>query len=160
MLDGLGAQANDTLGHLRELARGIFPPLLADKGLVAALEAHLRKVEAPATLEVDPSIAGARFDDEVEACVYFCCLQAVQNALRHAEASAIVVELHGSKDGLEFTVRDDGRGFDPAVTSEGAGAAIMRDRIDALDGALEVQSTPGAGTIVRGRVPDQGMRAA
>ncbi len=157
-LDRLGERANDTLEGLRDLARGIFPPLLADKGIVAALDAHVRKVGVRATLEAEPGFGELRFDDRVEACVYFCCLQALQNVARHAGDAAGDVRLSIAADTITFEVRDEGAGFDPATTPLGMGVQIMQDRVDALDGTLEVLSAPGAGTTVRGRVPAMALQ--
>jgi signal transduction histidine kinase len=159
-LDRLGEQANATLEGLRDLARGIFPPLLADQGIVAALDAHIRKVGVRATLEVDPALAGLRFDDRTEACVYFCCLQALQNVARHAGNVSAVVRLSLGPTRLTFEVVDGGAGFDPSSTSDGMGLQIMRDRVDALDGELEVVSAPGRGTSVLGRIPARALEGA
>ena len=151
-LDRLGEQANATLEGLRDLARGIFPPLLADKGIVAALDAHIRKIGVRATIEAAPGLADLRFDDRAEACVYFCCLQALQNVARHAEDAEAVVRLSASADTITFEIADRGRGFDAGATESGMGLQIMRDRVDALDGTLEVASAPGAGTTVTGQI--------
>ncbi len=152
-LDVLGERANETLEGLRDLARGIFPPLLADKGIQAALEAHIRKVGANATVDVDPAIGKARFDADIEACVYFCCLQAIQNVIRHAANTRCVVRLAARNEVLAFEIADEGPGFDPASTTRGMGLDIMQDRIDALEGLLEVRSAPGSGTTVSIRIP-------
>lgn len=152
-LDRLSEETNVTLDRLRGIARGIFPPLLADKGAAAALEAHVRKVGVDATLDISPAVSSVRFDPEVEACVYFCCLQAIQNVKRHASNAPIVVKLSAEAGTLAFEVRDAGPGFDTTTTREGTGTTIMRDRVEALDGDLEIESTPGRGTVVRGRIP-------
>jgi signal transduction histidine kinase len=159
-LDRLGERANDTLEGLRDLARGIFPPLLADKGIVPALDAHIRKVGVRATVEASPGLAGRRFDDQTEACVYFCCLQALQNVLRHAGNAATIVRLSAGPKVLTFEVVDRGPGFDPAATDRGMGLQIMQDRVDALEGELLVTSAPGAGTTVTGRIPARAMEVA
>jgi signal transduction histidine kinase len=159
-LDRLSERANDTLEGLRDLARGIFPPLLADKGIVAALDAHIRKVGARATIEASPGLAGQRFDDQTEACVYFCCLQALQNVRRHAGDTAAVVRLSAGPRVLTFEVVDSGEGFDPAATDRGMGLQIMQDRVDALEGELVVTSAPGAGTTVTGQIPARAMEIA
>jgi signal transduction histidine kinase len=151
-LESLTEQANATLEGLRDLARGIFPPLLADKGIVAAVQAHIRKVGAHAQIEADPAITGARFDDAVEACVYFCCLQALQNVIRHAGNALATVRLSTDADSLTFEIHDDGPGFEVRGVSRGMGIDIMQDRIDALDGDLSIESSPGNGTRVIGRI--------
>ena len=153
ILDRLGEQATTTLEALRDLARGIFPPLLVDKGVVAALEAHIRKVGADARVKAEAGFAELRFDADVEACVYFCCAQAVQNVIRHAENAPSTVELALDGGILTFSVRDDGPGFENGSRPDGMGMRIMQDRIDALEGVLTVESAPGRGTLVVGRVP-------
>jgi signal transduction histidine kinase len=152
-LDPLVDRANETLEGLRDLARGVFPPLLADKGIEAALEAHIRKVGAHATVQVDHAIAGTRFDADTEACVYFCCLQAIQNVIRHADNAMCTVRISSDESILSFEIADDGAGFDPATTARGMGLDIMQDRVDALEGTLDVRSTPGAGTTIAVSIP-------
>jgi len=85
--------------------------------------------------------------------VYFCCLEALQNAAKHSEASRVAVRLWREPGRLAFSVADDGRGFDPAQTSMGTGVQGMADRIAALGGTLELRSSPGVGTTVTGRIP-------
>jgi len=152
-VDGLIVHTNETLDGLRDLARGIFPPLLAEQGVVAALRAHIRKVGANATVEAAIDFAGRRFDADTEAGVYFCCLQAIQNVIRHANNAPCVVALSSDADILAFEIRDDGAGFDVATTPRGMGLQIVQDRVDALDGTLEVTSEPGRGTRVAVRLP-------
>ena len=155
-LELLVDQANITLTGLRDLARGIFPPLLAEQGVVAALEAHVRKVGANATIEASASFTARRFDADAEACVYFCCLQAIQNVLRHAANAPCTVRLDASDDAVVFEVADPGPGFDVRTTPRGMGLSIMQDRVDALDGELTIDSSPGRGTTVTGRLPARG----
>jgi signal transduction histidine kinase len=143
----LKADTDDALETLRDLARGIYPPLLADKGLVAALEAQARKATLP--VQVDADDVG-RYPQEMEAAVYFCCLEALQNVQKYAAADGVVVRLDGSGPELIFEVTDDGRGFDGVAVKRGAGLTNMSDRIDALGGRLDVSSTPGRGTRVLG----------
>jgi signal transduction histidine kinase len=108
----------------------------------------------PFALTVDAEGIG-RYVQEIEAAVYFCCLEAFQNISKHAEASKVTVVLRGDEKELQFGVTDDGRGFDPSHTMRGAGLQNMLDRIDALDGTLVVQSSPGHGTTIAGRIPCQ-----
>jgi signal transduction histidine kinase len=139
----------DALDELRALARGIYPPLLADEGLAAALEAQSRKAAVPTTIE---SGGIGRYPREIESAVYFCALEALQNVAKYADATAAVVRL-GERDGrLEFEIADDGRGFDPTATSYGTGMQGMVDRLDAIGGTLEVSSESGRGTMVLGRI--------
>ncbi|MGH2725012.1 MAG: histidine kinase [Actinomycetota bacterium] len=153
MLDRLQGEVQEALGDLRDLARGIYPPLLADRGLVAALEAQARK--SPVPVEVEGNGVG-RFPQEAEAAVYFCVLEALQNAAKYAEASRVQVRLQAGDGQLRFSVTDDGRGFDPATTPSGSGLQNMADRVEALSGTLEVRSVPGQGTRVSGRLPVDG----
>jgi signal transduction histidine kinase len=149
-LAALQTDAQDALETLRDLARGIYPPLLADKGLAAALEAQARKSTLPVSIAAD---GATRYAPEVEAAVYFSVLEALQNVAKYADASRVEVRL--SRDGglLAFEVTDDGRGFDPDRTGSGTGLQGMADRLAALDGTLDVTSAPGAGTVVTGRIP-------
>jgi signal transduction histidine kinase len=150
MLEQLQAQTQTALEDLRDLARGIYPPLLADKGLPAALEAQIRKTAAPVELSPD---GVTRYPPEVEAAVYFSVLEALQNVAKYADAGRTQVEL-GERDGwLTFEVRDDGRGFDPSNTRYGTGLQGIADRIAALEGWFEVRSRPGEGTVVSARIP-------
>jgi signal transduction histidine kinase len=154
LLDDVSIQAAQALASLRDLARGIFPPALADRGLVAALEAHLVSTLPAARFESDGLAADQRFPLEVETAVYFCCLEALQNCAKHASGAAIRVSLSSLDDGeLTFSVRDEGPGFDPAVVHAGSGHQHMADRLAALDGTLHVSSSPGCGTTVSGRLP-------
>ncbi len=150
MLGQLKDEATDALENLRDLARGIYPPLLADKGLAAALESQARKSSVPVSLECDGL---ERYPQEVEAAVYFCCLEALQNISKYADAHTATIRLADGSGTLAFEVTDDGRGFDPGSTGFGTGLQGMADRLDALGGSLEVRSTPGQGTTVAGRVP-------
>lgn len=153
LLDALGEEANVALEGLRDLARGIFPPLLADQGVRAALEAHVRKIGATVHLESSPEFGSARFDADTEACAYFCCVQAIQNVRRHAGDALAVVRLSVEDDTVVFEVADEGAGFDAAATPAGMGLRIMQDRVGALEGTLEIRSKPGEGTRVIGRIP-------
>ncbi|MGH2674440.1 MAG: sensor histidine kinase, partial [Actinomycetota bacterium] len=140
----------EALDDLRDLARGIYPPLLADQGLAAALEAQARKAAMPVEVESD---GVGRYPQEAEAAAYFCVLEALQNVAKYAEASRVTLRLRAEDGNLVFAVEDDGRGFDPATTPHGAGLQNMADRLEALDGSVEVRSTPGQGTTVTGRIP-------
>jgi signal transduction histidine kinase len=150
LIDQIRGETQTALEDLRDLARGIYPPLLADQGLPAALEAQARKVGFP--VEVRDAGVG-RADQEVEAAVYFSCLEALQNVAKYAEASGATISLARTNGVLEFAVADDGRGFDPTTTTSGSGLRGIADRLTALDGALEVRSAPGAGTTILGRLP-------
>jgi signal transduction histidine kinase len=143
-------QAAEALEELRELARGIYPPLLADLGLRAALEAQARKAALPVTIEAADL---GRYPQQIEAAVYFCVLEALQNTAKYAQASAAQVILGGDGQHLVFTVTDDGKGFDPATTPKGTGLQGIADRLGALGGTIDVTAAPGHGTRLTGRVP-------
>jgi signal transduction histidine kinase len=138
------------LEDLRDLARGIYPPLLADKGLPAALAAQARKVPIPTRVATD---GVGRLDPEIEATIYFCTLEALQNVTKYARASTVDVSLRQDDGVVEFTVTDDGRGFDAGSTNLGTGLQGMADRVEAAGGTMEIESTVGSGTTVRGRIP-------
>ncbi len=150
----LKSDADEALETLRDLARGIYPPLLADKGLVVALESQARKVTVPVRVE---SADVARYAQDVEATVYFCVLEALQNVQKYAGASQVVVRLRASTDParLTFEVEDDGTGFEAATARKGAGLTNMNDRMDALGGTVQVISRRGDGTTVSGELPVQ-----
>jgi len=156
MLGDLQGGLSDALETLRDLARGIYPPLLADKGLPSAVEAHSRKASMPVRVETDGI---GRYSQESEAAVYFCVLEALQNASKYAEASDVTVRLWQENSDLLFSVADDGRGFDRETTSLGAGLQNMTDRLAALGGTLDIRSRPGGGTTVSGRIPVQSRQA-
>jgi signal transduction histidine kinase len=150
MLEQLEGDVTDALENLRELARGVYPPLLADQGLMAALDAQSRRSAVPVRVEADGI---DRFPQDIETAVYFCTLEALQNAAKYADAGQITVRLVQGDGELVLSVRDDGRGFDPAVTPLGAGLQNMADRLAALDGRLIVRSRAGGGTTIEGRIP-------
>src|SRR5262245_14370026 len=150
MLDELAGETQQALEDLRDLARGIYPPLLADKGLSAALDAQARRSPIPVTVDADGL---GRYAPEIEAAVYFSCLEALQNVAKYAQASAATVQLRGSPGRLEFRINDDGAGFDAGATSYGTGLQGIADRLAALGGALAVASTPGSGTAITGSLP-------
>jgi signal transduction histidine kinase len=146
----LQGDATGALEELRDLARGIYPPLLADRGLVAALESQARKSAVPVEIEAD---GVGRYAREAEAAVYFSCLEALQNVAKYASASRATVRLTDGDGRLRFEVIDDGTGFDTASSSYGTGLQGIADRLSALDGELEVRSAPGSGTTLIGTLP-------
>jgi signal transduction histidine kinase len=146
----LQTEASAALDDLRDLARGIYPPLLADKGLPAALEAQARKLPVPVSVEAGDL---GRLSQDVEAAIYFSCLEALQNVTKYAEASQVRISLARSNGRLSFAVTDDGVGFDPSAASHGTGLQGIADRLDALGGTFEIVSTLCEGTAVNGSVP-------
>lgn len=150
MLDEARDDALATIDELRALAHGIYPPVLVDRGLPGALAAAADRATLPTSVDVRTE---HRYPEEIEAAVYFCCLEALQNAAKHAGDGAsaeIVVEQDG--DELRFTVADDGRGFDVDAHRHGHGFVNMADRLGALGGTAQVASIPGEGTTVTGRI--------
>jgi signal transduction histidine kinase len=150
MLADIQVETQDALETLRDLARGIYPPLLADKGLVAALEAQARKAAVPTEVVIDGI---GRYPPELEAVAYFCSLEALQNVAKYAEATQAQIRLSEVGGRLVFEIEDDGRGFDPDATAQGTGLQGMADRLDAVRGSLDVRSAPGEGTTIIGSVP-------
>ena len=149
MLTQIDAEIQTALDDLRDLARGIYPPLLIDEGLGAALDAQARRSPVPTTIRADGL---GRYAPEVEAAVYFSCLEALQNVAKYADASSATVILAQSNGHLTFEVVDDGRGFDPAAERTGTGLQGIADRLGALHGEVTIRSEPGAGTRIRGRI--------
>jgi signal transduction histidine kinase len=145
----LKAETSGALETLRELARGIYPPLLADQGLAAAVSAHASK--APGQVEVD-AVGVGRYPADLETAIYFCCVEALQNAARHAPGSAIRVSLAEDEGQVVFSVTDDGPGFVPATPPAGTGLRNMGDRLAALGGSCQIDSSPGVGTTIAGRI--------
>ena len=153
IVHGLQGQLEAAIRELRDLAHGIYPPLLGERGLVGALPAAARRTILPCTVDVHSL---GRHSPSVEAAVYFCCTEAIQNADRHSGGSIITVQAsddEGPGRGLRFSVTDDGHGFDPAAVRSAHGLTGMRDRIRAAGGELRIVSAPGRGTTVEGHFP-------
>jgi signal transduction histidine kinase len=157
MLAELRQDAAGAVEDLRDLARGIYPPLLASMGLTAALEAQASKAPVPTSVTAD---GVGRYPQQVEAAVYFCVLEALQNVAKYAGASRAEVRLAASGHDLRFEVTDDGAGFDPRSRGYGTGLQGMADRLHAHGGSLDVRSAPGAGTTIAGRLPCRVLEAA
>ncbi|MBV9607326.1 MAG: sensor histidine kinase [Solirubrobacterales bacterium] len=150
-LEALQHELDETLDELRELAHGLYPALLASDGLSAALQSTARHCAIPVRVQ-EPDIG--RAPRSIENAAYFCCLEALQNATKHAGPRACASIRVTMRDGLlEFCVSDDGDGFDPAAVRPGYGIVNVRDRVEALGGKVEVTSAPGCGTTVVGRIP-------
>jgi len=149
LLAKLKDQTGDAVESLRDLARGIYPPLLAAEGLRVALNAQARK--SPLDIEVEAEVG--RYPQDLEAAVYFCCLEAFQNAAKYAGECQVTLTLREVDNGLRFDVVDTGRGFHESEVESGMGSRNMADRMESLDGYLKVTSKPGEGTTVCGWVP-------
>jgi signal transduction histidine kinase len=153
----LKTETDEAVQSLRELARGIYPPLLADGGLLVALQAQAAKSSVPVKMEFGEV---GRYLPETESAIYFCCLEALQNIAKSAEATHACIRVAGHDGVLDFTVEDDGRGFDPKHIRAGSGLQNMRDRIEALGGNLSIVSAPGEGTRIVGQVPAKPLPTA
>lgn len=145
MLAELEARAQGALDSVRAIARGIYPSVLADFGIAKAMRAQALR----ATIAVSVLGQAPRSCPEAEEAVYFACLEAIQNAAKHAGAGARVsLRLHHRREKLTVRIIDDGRGFDPTRAGEGAGLRNIRDRLHPLGGSFSVASTPGHGTVL------------
>jgi signal transduction histidine kinase len=151
----LQVRTNEALEDLRDLARGIYPPLLADQGLTAALEAQGRK--SPVAVSVHAG-GVARYPQAIESAVYFSCLEALNNVAKYARADHVSITMAQRNGSLTFDVADDGRGFDIDETSYGTGLQGIADRLDAIGGTLRISSEPGHGTTLTGMVPAEETR--
>jgi signal transduction histidine kinase len=150
LVEALLEETDEAIDNLRDFARGIYPPTLAQEGLVTALRSQATKAVVPTRVEASGI---ERYSPDIEAAVYFCTLEAMQNIVKYANASAAWVHLSARNGSLRFDVSDDGRGFDPATTKTGAGLQNMEDRLEALGGSIQITSTPGQGTTIAGQVP-------
>jgi signal transduction histidine kinase len=145
----IGEEIEQTLDELRSLAHGVYPSMLRDRGLAEAL----RGVAAQSPVAVRVQTFGlTRHSDDIDTAVYFTCVEALQNAVKHAGATRVRITLRQT-DMLTVEVRDDGRGFDPRSAEEGSGLRNMRDRIEAVGGTLTIESAPGPGTRILAYVP-------
>jgi signal transduction histidine kinase len=151
LVSEIAAGLGEALDELRDLARGIYPTRLEGDGLRGALADAAERAGLPTTLHCDGI---GRYAPQLEAAVYFCCLEALQNAAKHAgEGARVQVTVSAHDHALRFEVADDGQGFELAATNGSSGLQNMADRIGALGGFVEITSEPGRGTHVRGRVP-------
>jgi signal transduction histidine kinase len=147
---GLEDEIETTLDEVRAFGRGVYPPLLADRGLSDALHAVARTAVLPTTVDCQ---LPHRYPRGVESAVYFACVEALQNVAKHASGAAHATISVSGTGWLRFDVRDDGAGFDTAKTHDGTGLTNMRDRIGAVGGDVSITSRPGRGTRVTGIVP-------
>jgi signal transduction histidine kinase len=149
MLVQLKDEATDALDTLDELAKGIYPPVLAERGIAKAIEG--RAATAPFAIVIEDHTS-SRFESHIEAATYFCILEALQNVAKYANAARATVTLSQQDEDLVFTVVDDGAGFDPQTTDYGTGIQGMADRLAAVGGTIDLTSAPGQGTTVSGTV--------
>ena len=140
------------LGRLREFAHAIHPPVLADQGLLEAIEAQAARLPLEVVIEADPALRGVRYPQHIETATWFVVSEALTNAVKHARAGRVLVALAQPNGHLAVEIRDDGCGFDPA-TGRGLGLAGLADRISIVHGAMRIDSTPGRGTTLHAEVP-------
>lgn len=150
LLAQLEKEAGDAIQAVRDFASGIYPPLLEAEGLAVAITEQANKAAIPITVRSD---GVGRHPRDAEAAVYFAVMEALQNTAKYAGATTATVSLSVAGGRLQFEVRDDGQGFDASSVSAGSGLAGMADRLDTVGGEVQVESTPGRGTIVTGSVP-------
>lgn len=150
-LGELASDFDDALDDLRSTAHGIYPPLLADEGLVAALREVARRSVVPLTVDLEEV---GRLSEDRETAIYYCCLEALQNVAKHGGDGAVAsLRLWQDRKAVRFSVTDDGVGYTPRrPETQGAGLTNMNDRIGAVGGTLTVRSAPGEGTTVLGAV--------
>jgi signal transduction histidine kinase len=151
-LADLQADAQRVLASLRELASGIHPSVLDDRGLLEALESRAARLPIAVTIDCEAELRAARFDERIESAAYFVCCEGFANALKHSGAERIALSLRRDGGALALELRDDGCGFDPG-SAGGTGLAGLGDRVDALGGRFEVHSAPGEGTRLRAAFP-------
>ena len=152
VLQGIAVRVDEASASLSEIAQGLYPPKLMEEGLRAALQAHITAMPGEIKLELGDGMEHARFGLDVETAVCFACLEALQNARKHAPDAQIRLTLALDAGGLRFTVVDTGPGIDPEV-ARGFGLQSMDDRVAAVGGTLEFRSQPSEGTTVSGWVP-------
>ncbi len=155
MLDDLGTELQEAVQELRSLAHGIYPPLLAERGLPDALGAAAGRAALPTVVDAEGI---GRYPQLLEAAVYFCCLEALQNSGKHAgDGAQATITLREDEGALLVEMADDGTGFDPGTGAAGGhGFVNMADRVGAIGGTLAVDSAPGAGTRISARIPLSG----
>ncbi len=138
------------IATLQQLSSGLYPPALLEAGPAAALEVAAQNSPIPVIMNGNRQL---RWTPAIEQAVYFSCLEALQNAIKHGDARRIMITISGTPGVLDFEVSDDGRGFDPALLGSGSGTANLADRIAAVGGRLEITTGPGLGTTIRGSIP-------
>jgi signal transduction histidine kinase len=155
VLAGVQDELGRVLGLLRELAHGIHPTVLTDRGLFEALEAQAARSRLPVTVHADPAVRAERYREEVEGAAYFTVSEALANVLKHARARSADVRLARRNGSLQLSVRDDGCGFDPAAV-QGEGLRNLAERLTSVGGRLAVDGSPGRGTTVTAEIATDG----
>ncbi|HWL34535.1 MAG TPA: histidine kinase, partial [Gaiellaceae bacterium] len=151
IVEQLERELDEALDELQSVARGIYPQVLAQHGLAAALRSAVQSAAIPVSVTDD---CASRHSGAVELAVYYCCLEALQNAAKHAGPGASAsVWLSDDGGELRFRVEDDGRGFEPARVEPGTGFSNLTDRLTAVGGSIRIDSTAGRGTCIAGQIP-------
>jgi signal transduction histidine kinase len=158
-LSELQRELRDALVHLREFAHSIHPPVLADKGLLEAIEGHASRLPIEVVIDADPALRGVRYPKQIETATWYVVAEALTNAVKHANARQVVIGLAQPNGTLAVEVSDDGCGFDPAAP-RGIGLAGLADRIAIMNGRLTIDSTRGLGTKLRAEVPLGSVQAS
>jgi signal transduction histidine kinase len=158
-LDELQRDVADALVHLREFAHSIHPPVLADQGLLEAIEAQAARMPVEVVIDADPALRGVRYPPHIEAATWYVVAEALTNAVKHARARQVTVGLAQPNGCLAVEVSDDGCGFNPAA-ARGIGLAGLADRVSIVNGALTIDSSLGKGTRLRAEVPLAAAQAA
>jgi signal transduction histidine kinase len=156
-LEELQADARQVLDDLRELARGIHPAVLSDRGLLEAIESRIARLPLDVSIELAGVCRGTRYDSEIEGAAYFFVCEGLANALKHAAAHHATVRLRSVTEGLHIDVSDDGAGFDTSKTAH-SGLRGLQDRIEALGGSIQIISSAGRGTTLHAAIPLQESR--
>ena len=150
-IEQLGRDLDAALGEIRAVTREGYPQLLLRNGVAASLRTAASNAPLPVTIEAD---GFGRYPHRLERSVYFCCLEALQNVVKHAGQNAVArIRLIGGTGRIVFEVEDSGVGFDPARVRAGDGLVNLADRVETMHGRLTVDSRPGLGTRIRGEIP-------
>ena len=153
ILEHLAAEAEEAAFALQDLGRGIFPTVLGDQGLAAALRTSASRLPMKVRLEVASQLEDRRLSPEVEGTLYFVAMEAMANAQKHAPDAELRIRLRLEPGTVIFEVSDDGPGFDPAVKRMGAGLQNMADRVYAVGGSFSIVAEPGSGASITARIP-------
>ncbi len=151
-LEELNQEIRQALKDLRELARGIRPPVLSDQGLVKAIEVRVAHLPIEVVVEADGDLTGARYAEDVEGAAYFFVCEGLANVMKHASARQTTVRLSSSNGDLRVEVLDNGKGFDPSRVPR-SGLSGLEDRIEAVGGTVSVESRPRGGTRLMASLP-------
>jgi signal transduction histidine kinase len=141
LLAELSSEVHSAIDELRDLAHGIYPPLLAERGLPDAVRGAMARAGVSGSVAAD---GVGRYPPQIESTAYFCCVEGIQNAAKHAPGARVSVRLSAADGALVFAIEDDGPGFDPDAVVVQAGLTNMRDRLGALGGTLRIDGRAGA----------------